>query len=152
MLIGAHLLLYSEKPETDRAFFRDILGLPFIDAGGGWLIFKLPSSELAVHPAMGDHLQLHGGRSLLGAVLYLMVGDLSAFMQSLAKKGVSCSAIEKEPWGTKTTIRMPSGGEIGLYQPTQPTALDLKSRNAGGRSKSKSSVRRRRSKPTARRR
>ena len=44
----------------------------------------------------------------------------------LETKKVSYSPLETAPWGTKTTFRLPSGGEIGLYQPTHPTALDLK--------------------------
>jgi catechol 2,3-dioxygenase-like lactoylglutathione lyase family enzyme len=126
MIMGAHILLYSEKPEADRAFFRDVLGFPSVDAGEGWLIFALPPSEVALHPTDGDNLrQLHGGRSLLGAVLYLMCDDLRSYIKSLQAKNVSCTAIEKAPWGIKTTIRLPSGGEIGLYQPTHPTALGL---------------------------
>ena len=126
MITGAHVLFYSENPEADRAFFRDVMGFPAVDAGGGWLIFKLPRSEAAFHPTDGEfRQQLHGGRYLLGAVLYLMCSDLRAQMKKLKSKKVACSRVEKAPWGIKTTIRLPSGGEIGLYQPAHPTALDL---------------------------
>jgi catechol 2,3-dioxygenase-like lactoylglutathione lyase family enzyme len=125
MIIGAHVLLYSDKPEVDRAFFRDVLGFRGVDAGEGWLIFKLPPAEVAVHPSDGDTGQAHGGRHLLGAVLYLMCDDLASLIKSLQAKNVSCSAVEQAPWGIKTTIRLPSGGEIGLYQPKHPTAFDL---------------------------
>lgn len=126
MITGVHVLLYSEDPEADRAFFRDVLGFPSVDAGEGWLIFALPASELGVHPSDGaSRQQLHGGRHLLGTVLYLMCSDLPAYMHVLEAKKVWCSRIEKEPWGMKTTIRLPSGGELGLYQPTHPTALAL---------------------------
>jgi catechol 2,3-dioxygenase-like lactoylglutathione lyase family enzyme len=126
MISGAHVLLYSQDAEADRAFFRDVLGFPSVDAGEGWLIFALPASELGVHPTDGAfRQQLHGGRHLLEAVLYLMCSDLPAYMQVLEAKKVWCSPIEKEPWGIKTTIRLPSGGELGLYQPTHPTALAL---------------------------
>jgi hypothetical protein len=54
-----------------------------------------------------------------------MCADLQALIQSLAARNVTCTAIDKAPWGIKTTIRLPSGGEIGLYQPTHPTALGL---------------------------
>jgi hypothetical protein len=128
MIHGAHVLLYSEDPEADRAFFRDILEFPSVDAGGGWLIFALPPAELALHPASGEKKQAHGGRSLLGAVLYLMCDDLTAEMQKLQTRNVECSAPEVERWGIKTTLLLPSGGAIGLYQPTHPTALSLPSK------------------------
>jgi catechol 2,3-dioxygenase-like lactoylglutathione lyase family enzyme len=124
-ITGAHVLLYSDNPEADRAFFRDILGFPAVDAGGGWLIFALPPAEVGIHLSDGERRQLHGGRQLLGSVLYLMSDDLSALVKSLQAKGVNCSPVEEEDWGTKTTIRLPSGGEVGLYQPTHPTALGL---------------------------
>lgn len=126
MLLGAHVLLYSAKPEADRAFIRDVLKFPLVDVGHGWLIFALPPAEVAVHPSDSDTLQVHGGRGLLGAVLYLMCEDLKAYMKWLAAKKVSCTAVDEAPWGIKTTIRLPSGGEIGLYQPKHATALNLK--------------------------
>ena len=127
MLIGAHVLLYSEDPDADRAFFRDVLGFPHVDAGHGWLIFKLPPAEAALHPTDGESRNLvHGERGLLGAVLYLMCDDLQAYLKRLEAKRVSYSPLEKAPWGTKTTFRLPSGGEIGIYQPAHPTALNLK--------------------------
>ena len=129
MLIGAHVLLYSENPEADRTFFRDVLGLRSVDAGRGWLIFALPPAEAAIHPTdADDRQQLHAGRHLLGALLYLMCDDLNLYVKLLEAKHVECSPLEVAPWGTKTTIRLPSGGEIGLYQPTHPTALNLAAR------------------------
>ena len=124
-ITGAHLLLYSKDPEGDRAFFRDILGFPAVDAGGGWLIFGLPPAEVGIHPSEGERRQLHGGHQLLASVLYLMCDNLPALIKSLEAKSVSCSPVEEEDWGIKTTIQLPSGGEIGLYQPTHPTALGL---------------------------
>jgi catechol 2,3-dioxygenase-like lactoylglutathione lyase family enzyme len=127
MITGAHVLLYSEKPEADRAFFRDVLGFRSVDAGGGWLIFKLPLSEAAFHPTdHGDNRQIvHAEHRLLGAVLYLMCDDLKSQIKSLAAKNVRCTEVEEERWGIRTTVRLPSGGELGLYQPTHPTALEL---------------------------
>jgi hypothetical protein len=124
-ITGAHVLLCSDDPEADRAFFRDILSFPAVDAGGGWLIFALPPAEAGIHPSGGEKRQLHGGRRLLGSVLYLMCDNLPALMKSLLAKGANCSPVETENWGIKTTIQLPSGGEIGLYQPTHPTALGL---------------------------
>jgi catechol 2,3-dioxygenase-like lactoylglutathione lyase family enzyme len=124
-ITGAHLLLYSKDPEAERAFFRDVLGFPAVDAGGGWLIFGLPPAEVVIHPSEGERRQLHGVRQLLTSVLYLMCDNLQTLIKSLEAKNVSCSPVEEEDWGIKTTIQLPSGGEIGLYQPTHPTALGL---------------------------
>lgn len=139
MIIGAHFLLYSKNPEADRAFFRDVLGFPAIDVGGGWLIFAMSPAEAAIHPLDGEFSQGHGGHQLLGAVLYLMVDDLNGYVAMLKKKGVQCTEIEQADWGVKTTIPMPSGGEIGLYEPRHPTALNMKSQSASRKPKSKSS-------------
>jgi catechol 2,3-dioxygenase-like lactoylglutathione lyase family enzyme len=121
MIIGTHVLFYSTNPEADRAFFRDVLGFRSVDAGEGWLIFKLPPAEAGFHPAE----ESAGGRPETGAVVYLMCDDLQALIKSLEAKRVKCTKIEEESWGLRTTIALPSGGEIGLYQPKHPTALDL---------------------------
>jgi len=126
MIIGAHILIYSTDPDKDRAFLRDVLEFPSIDIGRGWLIFALPRAEAAVHPSDGGFAQRHSGHNLPGALLYIMVDDLQAFVAGLAAKHVACTEIETEAWGIRTTIRMPSGGELGVYQPTHPTALDLR--------------------------
>jgi len=128
MINGAHVLMYSENPDADRAFFRDILKFPSVDVGGGWLIFALPASEAAFHPTDGETRQAHGGRRLSGAVLYLMCEDLRAEIKRLAGKNVQCTEIGEERWGIKTTIKLPSGSEIGLYQPKHKTALGLGSK------------------------
>lgn len=124
MITGAHVLLFSENPELDRAFFHNVLGFPSVDAGGGWLIFALPPAELALHPAAGVSERMHAGRPLLDAAFYLMCDDLPAYLKTLEARGVFCTAVSEEPWGTRTSIRLPSGGEIGLYQPTHASPLD----------------------------
>jgi hypothetical protein len=121
MIHGAHILLYSKDPDADRAFFGDVLNFRWVDVGGGWLIFALPPAELAVHP--GEFLQVHAGHSLLGAVVYLMCDNLQETMESLKARNVNCTEIETERWGIRTTIKLPSGCEIGLYQPTHPSPL-----------------------------
>ena len=125
MIFGSHLLLYSDHPEADRAFFRDILKLHTVDVGGGWLIFRLPPAELGIHPTEKneDRSQPHAGGKLLGAVLYLMCDDLKAIMAELKNKKISCSKINEEGWGISTTIILPSGSEIGLYQPKHALAM-----------------------------
>lgn len=128
MIFGAHVLFYSQDPEADRAFFSDVLGLRSVDVGHGWLIFALPPTEAAIHPADSDFSQTHAGEKLLGAVLYLMCDDLKAEMAALKKKNARCTEIQEAPWGSSTTIPLPSGRALGLYQPRHETALKLKSK------------------------
>jgi predicted enzyme related to lactoylglutathione lyase len=125
MIIGTHFLVYSKNPEADRAFFRDVLGFASVDAGGGWLIFAMSPAEAGIHPLEEEVSQQHGGEPMLGAVLYLMCDDLDAQIASLRKKHVVCTKIQTANWGRVTTIPLPSGGHIGLYQPSHPTALNL---------------------------
>jgi catechol 2,3-dioxygenase-like lactoylglutathione lyase family enzyme len=115
MISGAHVIVYSRDAEADRAFFRDVLGLKSVDAGHGWLIFALPPGEAAFHPA-GEN----GAHEL-----YFMCDSLKSEMASLSKKGVKCSKVEEARWGSITKLKLPGGGEIGLYQPKHPTALGL---------------------------
>jgi hypothetical protein len=123
LITGAHFLLYSTDAPADRAFFRDVLGFRAVDAGGGWLILGLPPAELGVHPGDGSFSQKHADHSMLGVLLYLMCDDLPATMSELAAKGVNCSGIVEAEWGRTTTVPLPSGGVIGLYQPLHPTAI-----------------------------
>lgn len=118
MIMGAHVIIHSKDPDADRAFFRDILGFPSLDAGHGWLLFAMPGAETAFHPANKNNLH----------ELYLMCDDLKAEMESLKRKKVSCSKVHEERWGSVTRMKLPGGGEIGVYQPKHPTALK---RNAG---------------------
>src|SRR6186713_170398 len=110
MIYGSHLVLYSTNPDADRAFLADVFGLEHVDAGGGWLIFGLPPAEVAVHP-----------EATPGAQLYLMCDDLPAEIARLTELGVQCSEVEEARWGSLTAIRMPGGGDLGLYQPRHPT-------------------------------
>ncbi len=116
MIIGAHVIVYSKDAAADRAFLKDVLGFPSVDAGHGWLIFAMPAAEVAVHPA--DENDRHE--------LYLMCDDLAAEIATLQTKGVSFSAIEEARWGSIVKIRLPGGGDVGLYQAKHPTALILK--------------------------
>ncbi len=126
MINGAHVLLYSTDAEADRNFFRDILGLMSVDAGHGWLIFALPPAEAALHPSDGGSAR--DKHAMLGAELYFMCDDLKATVKMLKDKNVACGPVSDERWGTKTTIRLPSGGEVGLYQPKHPVAYNLNSK------------------------
>src|SRR6516164_1626708 len=123
MITGAHLLLYSKNADADRAFLRDVLGFRFVDVDGGWLIFALPPAEMGIHPGSGDFVQLHADQQLLGAVLYLMCDDLKSTTRFLRDKKVECSEPVEAAWGLSTTVPLPSGGRIGLYQPRHKTAI-----------------------------
>ena len=116
MISGAHVIVYSKNAEADRAFFRDVLGFKSVDAGHGWLIFALPPAEVALHPSDEDGVH----------ELYFMCDDLKAEMTSLTKMNVACSEVQEARWGSITKVRLPGGGEVGLYQPKHPTALGLK--------------------------
>ena len=112
MISGAHMVIYSADAEADRAFFRDVLAFPSVDAGHGWLIFALPPSEIAFHPATesGKH------------EVYLMCDDVSAAVQTLASHGVTCDPVSDEGWGLLTRLSLPGGGKLGLYQPRHKLA------------------------------
>ncbi len=125
MIIGAHFLLYSEDAEADRAFFCDVLGLRSVDAGHGWLIFGMSPAEAAIHPLNDGGPRRPAKPAPLGAALYLMCDDLKVTVASLRVKGVKCPKVQKARWGITTTIPLPSGATIGLYQPKHETALHL---------------------------
>jgi catechol 2,3-dioxygenase-like lactoylglutathione lyase family enzyme len=116
VITGLHALIYSADAAADRAFLRDVLGLPHVDSGDGWLIFKAPPTELAVHPTDGPPTH----------ELYLMADDLAATLADLRGRGVE---VVEEPanrgWGVLAAIRLPSGGRLHLYEPRHPTAYDL---------------------------
>lgn len=113
MIHGAHVIIYSKDADADRAFFRDVLKYPFADAGHGWLVFALPPAEVAVHPSET------GGKH----ELYLMCDDVNALIAEMKAKGVACSAVNEERWGSITNVTLPGGGTIGVYQPQHASPL-----------------------------
>jgi hypothetical protein len=113
VIIGAHVIVYSDDAESDRAFFREVLEFDSVDAGHGWLIFALPPAELAVHPD-GDRNR-HD--------LYLMCDDLASQAEALRQKGIELSETQEERWGSILKVRLPSGSQLGLYQPKHPSPL-----------------------------
>jgi len=115
VLIGAHSIIYSTNPEADRAFLRDILSLPSVDVGGGWLIFGLPPAELAVHPSSRSDRH----------ELYLMCDDIKAFVEEMGSKRVACDPLETQAWGMLTHIALPGGGKLGVYQPRHARPPDV---------------------------
>ena len=115
-IIGMHAILYSRKAEATREFFRDVLGFPSVDAGHGWLIFAAPPAEIAVHPAESDELH----------ELYLMCDDIEGTLAELRAKGQSTGPIQDRPWGRLAHVALPSGQELGIYEPRHPTAIGLR--------------------------
>ena len=107
MITGAHSIIYSKDPDADRAFLRDVLGLPNVDVGGGWLIFGLPPAEVAVHPS-GEN-DVHE--------FYLMVDDVQALIAAMQEGGVATDPVQDESWGQVTRLTLPGGGKLGVYQP-----------------------------------
>jgi hypothetical protein len=107
MIFGAHSIIYSTNPEADRAFFRDVLRLPNVDAGDGWLIFGLPRAEVAMHPS---------GRNDVHE-FYLMCDDVQALVAELQEDGIACEWVQDQGWGLVTHVTLPGGGKLGVYQP-----------------------------------
>jgi predicted enzyme related to lactoylglutathione lyase len=116
MINGAHIIINSHDPDADRAFFRDVLHYPHVDAGHGWLIFALPPAELALHPTEGEPSHQ----------VYFMCDDLASTVEQLVAGGVEVAgAVTEERWGLVTTVRLPGGSDVGLYEPRHPRATDL---------------------------
>jgi catechol 2,3-dioxygenase-like lactoylglutathione lyase family enzyme len=113
---GSHVILYSSDADADRAFLRDVLQLPAVDAGGGWLILQLPPAEVAVHPAEASG----------GVELYLVCDDVDATVEVWTAKGVVFDGpVHDERWGRVTAVRLPGGGRLGVYEARHLTAFDL---------------------------
>ena len=106
MITGAHAILYSKDSDSDRAFLRDVLGFPHVDVGGGWLIFGLPPSEVAIHPGEDTSHEL-----------YLMTEDVDAFVAAMKARGIATGPLQNQGWGILTEITLPGGGTLGVYQP-----------------------------------
>ena len=117
MIVGTHALIYSKQAKRLRAFFRDKMKLRGVDAGDGWLIFSLPPAELGVHPTSGKAFN----------ELYLMCDDLDATMKDLKRRGVKFAGkVVSAGFGSMTSIALPGGGTLGLYEPRHPTAISMK--------------------------
>ena len=107
MITGAHSIIYSKNPEADRAFLKDVLGLPHVDVGDGWLIFGLPPAEVAVHPSEKNDVH----------EFYLICADVNAFVARVTARGLSCSPVRDMGWGRLTQVSLPGGGKLGVYEP-----------------------------------
>ena len=115
MIIGAHSIIYSTKPDADRAFLRDVLKLTNVDVGDGWLIFGLPPAEVAIHPS--DKNDVHE--------FYLMCDDVEALVADMMKRNIACGPVQNQGWGLLTRLTLPGGGHLGIYQPrhARPKAM-----------------------------
>jgi len=130
MITGSHSIIYSSNPDKDRAFIRDVLQFPYVDIGDNWLIFALPPSELAVHPSDEDGIQ----------EFYLLCDDIAAFVTQMKKHHVKCTKVQTLTWGMLTTLKLPGGGALKIYQPLhkRPHAIRLPAKTTKSRSKPKS--------------
>ena len=125
MISGTHAIIFADDPAKARAFFRDVLAYPFVDAHDGWLIFQLPPAELGIHPS-GAVDEPTSGPPSGRHELYLMCDNVEDTVTDLKAKGVEFTTdIESQGFGLMVRLRDPGAGEIGLYQPRHPTALDL---------------------------
>jgi hypothetical protein len=131
MIIGAHSVIYSARPEADRLFLRDVLKLSAVDAGEGWLIFGLPPSEVAIHPS--EENDVHE--------FYLMCDDVEAFVADMARLNITCGEAQDLGWGILTQVTLPSGGKLGIYQPrhARPKAMKVARKKLSRKPRKKSS-------------
>jgi hypothetical protein len=135
MIVGGHSILYSANAEADRAFLRDVLKLPHVDVGHGWLIFGLPPAEIAVHPSDGDdHHEF-----------YFMVDDVKAFVAEMETHHIACAPVSDQGWGLLTSVSLPSGGRLGVYQArhARPNQVAPANRKAANRRAAKKTARKR---------
>ena len=107
MIIGTHTILYSSNPEADRDFLLNVLNLTNVDVGHGWLIFGLPPSEMAVHPAETNS----------ASELFLMCDDIQHFIKQMTDVKIHCDPVQNQRWGYLTYLTLPSGGKLGVYEP-----------------------------------
>jgi hypothetical protein len=127
MITGAHSIIYSKKPEADRAFMRDVLKLPCVDSGGGWLIFGLPPSEVAFHDSTKNNVE----------EFYLITDDVEGLIAQMTRHKVKCSPVQRQPWGLLTKLKLPGGGSLKIYQP-----MHVRPKSVGGKTSKRASGRR----------
>ena len=127
MITGAHSIIYSTNPEGDRAFLRDVLALPYVDVGHGWLIFGLPPAEVAVHPAEKNDAH----------ELYLMCDDVKKFVAAMKKRNIFCDEVQDQGWGVLTHLALPGGGRLGVYQPRHARPISTPTTGKGKRTSAK---------------
>ena len=134
MIIGAHSIIYSTKPDADRAFLRDVLKFTHVDVGEGWLIFGLPPAEVAVHPS--DENNVHE--------FYLMCDNIENFVTEMTRHAIACAPVQNQGWGLLTQLELPGGGKLGVYQPrhARPKSMAAKKTTKKSRNVAKKPVKR----------
>lgn len=139
MIIGAHSIIYSTDPEADRAFLRDILELTHVDVGEGWLIFGLPPSEVAIHPAdtNGDH------------EFFLMVDDIDDFVADMRERKIAVNDAVNHGWGVMTQLTLPGGGAVQVYEPRHERPASMPATSSPHRKASRASKKAARKKKTS---
>jgi hypothetical protein len=120
MLIGAHSVIYSTNADADRAFLRDVLKLPHVDGGGGYLIFGLPPAEVAVHPFDKNDVQQ----------FYLMCDNVEALIAEMKKHNIAYAPVQDEGWGLLTRVTLPGGGTVGVYQPRHARPMSVSAQSS----------------------
>jgi catechol 2,3-dioxygenase-like lactoylglutathione lyase family enzyme len=113
MITGAHSILYSDKADEVRRFLADVLGFRNVDVGGGWLVFAMPPAELAVHPSEGSGVH----------ELYLLCDNLEDTMNELRALGVEFGPVHEERWGIVSSIKLPDGSDLPIYEPKHTLAI-----------------------------
>jgi hypothetical protein len=116
MISGTHSIIYSTKPEKDREFFLNVLKLPNVNVGEGWLIFGLPPSEVAIHPHSKNNLH----------EFYLMCDDIKQFKKEMTKHKIACTPVKDHGWGLLSQITLPGGGKLSIYQPRHERPKQMK--------------------------
>lgn len=106
MIIGTHMMVQSADEAADKAFFRDILKLPHVDAGDGFLLFAIPPSEIAIHEGSGSSHEM-----------FLMCEDIEEFLAEMSEHGIAATPAQNQGWGILSQITLPGGGKLSVYQP-----------------------------------
>ena len=131
MISGAHSIIYSTSPDADRAFMRDVLKLPHVDVGDGWLIFGLPPAEVAFHPSNENDVH----------EFYLMCDDVEALIVEMQNHSIACSPVENQGWGLLTQVTLPGGGKLGIYQPRHARPKTMSAKKAANKPTTRPSTR-----------
>jgi len=125
MITAVHTLIFSDDPDATRAFFRDVFEWPYVDAHGGWLIFKTGPSEMGVHPSSNEYegeVHTYG----LKHQVTLMCDDVAATVADLKAKGVVfVQDVVDQGYGLVTEFEVPHAGTMQLYEPKHPEAFNL---------------------------
>jgi predicted enzyme related to lactoylglutathione lyase len=120
-ITGTHMLFYTTEAEKLRAMLRDVFGFKHVDAGGGWLIFALPPSELGVHPDEGPTYE-----SGIRHQISFMCDNIGNTITELKGKGVEVVGEPKdEGYGITVMLTLPGNCEVMLYEPRHPIAAGM---------------------------